>query len=134
MQVQTPQYAKYLGIYLHADCNVYKEIRKRISATSIMWQKLRPYWLNSNSSIKEKVLVYNAVIRAKLMYGLETAQLNAAHKHSLDVFQRKLFRKMVGHRPYAHETKGEFMIRTNARLYIFAPFYSGKAGVAFSVL
>ena len=43
-----------------------------------------------------KLIIFDAVIKSKLMYGLESAQLNDSLKNKLDVFQLKGLRKILG--------------------------------------
>ena len=45
--------------------------------------------------ILEAQLALDAVIRSKLLYGLESAQLNTEHLHKLDVFHLKGLRKIL---------------------------------------
>ena len=59
-------------------------------------QKLDLYWSKANPNVKQKILVYDAVIRAKLLHGLESTAMNKTVKHSLDVFQLKGLRKILG--------------------------------------
>ena len=39
-------------------------------------EKLEDYWKHSDCPLREKLITYDAVIRSKLMYGLESAHLN----------------------------------------------------------
>ena len=73
-----------------------REVRQRISTCMTILKKLDLYWLHANPSKKQKLLVYDAVIRSKLLYGLESAALNNTVKHSLDRFQMKGIRKILG--------------------------------------
>eukprot|EP00975_Prorocentrum_lima_P039599 8320710-Prorocentrum_lima.AAC.1 len=53
-----------------------------------VWKRLDLFWLRAASSFnKFKLLVWNAVIKSKLMYGLESMQLNKEHRDSLRTFQ-----------------------------------------------
>ena len=58
-------------------------------------KRLDVYWKEANPSIKQKKIVYDAVIRSKLLYGLESASLNETIKRSLDTFQMKGVRKIL---------------------------------------
>ena len=59
-------------------------------------RKLDIYWLKTNASIKEKLQVYDAIIRSKFLYGLESAPMNETTKHELDIFQLKGLRQILG--------------------------------------
>ena len=65
--------------------------------------------------MKWKILVFDAVIRSKLLYGLETAMLTDAAQHKLNVFQLKGLRKIL-------RMKTTFVDRanTNARVLVKA--------------
>lgn len=59
-------------------------------------KRLEEFWKHSNCDLRFKLLVYDATIRAKLMYGLEAVQLNVdmlGHpgecKGKLNVFSQK---------------------------------------------
>ena len=58
-------------------------------------KKIEPVLATSENAPKFKLRVYNAVIRAKLMYGLETAQLNDSHLKRLNTSQLKGSRKIA---------------------------------------
>jgi len=42
-----------------------------------------------------KLITYDAIIRAKLLYGLESTAMNETVKHKLDIFQMKGLRKIL---------------------------------------
>ena len=44
----------------------------------------------------EKIVVFDAIVRSKLLYGLESTVMNETVKHSLDIFQFKGLRKILG--------------------------------------
>ena len=58
-------------------------------------KKLDSYWLHANPSAKQKLVVYDSIIRSKPLYGLESAALNNTVEHSLDIFQLKGIRKIL---------------------------------------
>ena len=58
--------------------------------------KLHVYWKATNASKKWKLIIYDAIIRSKLLYGLETVQLTQGMLKKLDVFQLKGLRKILG--------------------------------------
>ena len=59
------------------DAEAKQEISRRIADTHVTWKEMEEFWKNGNGELLEKLIVYDAVIRAKLMYGLESLQLNA---------------------------------------------------------
>ena len=67
-----------------------------MAATSAIWKKLDLFWRKSNCSKKFKLIAYDAEVRAKLLYGLEAAQINKAEKDDMDSFFYKRMRKILG--------------------------------------
>ena len=55
-----------------------------------------PIWKNNSTSVKARLQVYTQVVRAKLVYGLETCRLTQAGKTKLDTFQLRGLRKILG--------------------------------------
>jgi hypothetical protein len=66
-----------------------REVNKRIGECYITWKKLETYWKHSDCSVKQKLIVYDAVIRTKLIYGLESVQVNDEMEKKIDAFQLK---------------------------------------------
>ena len=88
--------AKYLGCWLNDRGDPEREIKQRISNCMAILKKLDIYWRKANPSCSQKLLVYDAIIRSKLLYGLESAAMNQTTKHKLDTFQLKGLRKILG--------------------------------------
>ena len=57
-------------------------------------KKLDTFWRHSNCDTAIKIHVADAVLRSKLLYGLESAQLIPSVAKKLDVFQLKVLRKI----------------------------------------
>ena len=86
--------AKYLGASITQTINPRHEIRKRISATMVVLKKLDVFWLKSQCSKQIwKLLVYNAVITSKVLYGLETLEPTESASRLLNTFQLRGLRK-----------------------------------------
>ena len=60
------------GNELNREINVKHEILNKLQTVRITWLKLLPYWKASDANVKWKLRIFDAVIRAKLLYGLET--------------------------------------------------------------
>ena len=58
-------------------------------------EKLAFFWKQSNCTPRQKILVYDAVIRSKLLYGLESAELRPSDLTKLDTFQLKGLRQIL---------------------------------------
>jgi len=63
----------------------------RVCTTILL--KLELYWRHANPIVKHKILVHDAIIKSKFLYGLETVGLNQSVKHTFDIFQLKGLRK-----------------------------------------
>ena len=51
------------------------------------------FWRKSSSSIKWKLITYDAIIRATLLYGIDSVQLIETRALKLDTFQLNVLRK-----------------------------------------
>ena len=72
--------SKYLGCYLNNKTDVRREINRRKSDVFVTWKRLEELWKHTDCDNKFKVIAYDAVVRAKLMYGLETLQVNKTER------------------------------------------------------
>ena len=70
------------------------EIANKIHEARKTWYKLAPYWKATHASKKWKLIIYDAIVRSKLLYGLETLHLTEAMAKKIDVFQTKGLRKI----------------------------------------
>ena len=86
---------KYLGCNMNDRADPEREISKRKKETMITLNKLHIFFYNSDNTVTRKMQMFNAIIRAKLMYGLETVVMNTRVKHMLDAFQLKCLRKIL---------------------------------------
>ena len=71
------------------------EILNKLQTVRITWFKLLPYWKASDANVKWKLRIFDAVIRAKLLYGLETVHLTEAMLNKIDAFQIRGLRKIL---------------------------------------
>ncbi len=46
-----------------------------------VWKKLDKFWKHSDCIVRHKLIVYDAIVRSKLMYGLESAHLRKPEKN-----------------------------------------------------
>ena len=108
----------YLGGKIKNTADHKPEIQNRITATWATLRKLDLLWGNSNASIKWKIRVYDAVIVAKVLYGLESIPLTKADGRKLDAFQMKGLRKILKIKnPYWSRVSNEKLLEmTNDKL------------------
>ena len=78
--------ATYLGNSLNCKVNLAREVTQRIQDTKRTLQKLKVYWKKSSAGKKWQLIIYDAVIRSKLLYNLETMCLTQSLRKKLDTF------------------------------------------------
>ena len=93
--VPRKQEVRYLGCHINSDCDVKREVNSRISTCMIVLKRLDLFWRHSNCPPRFKLEVLDAVIKSKLLYGLESAHLGATMLKKLDTFQLKGLRKKL---------------------------------------
>ena len=84
----------YLGCNMNDKADPEREIAKRKKTCMITLNKLHIFFYNSDNTVTRKLQMFNAIIRAKLMYGLETVVMNPRVQNMLDTFQLKCLRKI----------------------------------------
>ena len=86
---------RYLGCHLNQTSDSTREVNSRICMCMATLRRLDLFWRHSNCTAALKLHVMNAVVRAKLLYGLESAQLSDTHVAKLNTFQLKGLRKIL---------------------------------------
>ena len=86
---------KYLGAILNKTRDMDKEVKQRIAICMSTLKRLDLFWRHSDCPTKFKLLVQDAVIRSKLLYGLESAEIKDSTVKRLDTFQLKGLRKVL---------------------------------------
>ena len=87
---------RVLGCTLNRKADTTRELARRIKDATIIWKKLDLFWGPAEVTTARKLIVFDAVVRSKLIYGLESAQLTDEGMEDLDVFQRKALRRILG--------------------------------------
>ena len=72
-----------------------REIRSRVTDAYILVKKLHLFFYHSDCPVRWKLHVFNAIVRSKLMYGLESLQIVDSLLYKLDVFQLKGLRQIL---------------------------------------
>ena len=85
-----------MGNTLNSRANVTAEIDRQIQQFNITPSKLNAYWKASEASKKWQLLIFDAVTKSKLLYGMETVQKPEAMMKRIDAFQMKGLRKILG--------------------------------------
>ena len=65
----------YLDCQINQYSNIAQELSKRISNCMVILKRLDISWRHCEVTVGFKIIALDAVIRAKLLYGLESAQL-----------------------------------------------------------
>ena len=85
----------YLGNCINNEINIKHEIANKMQEVRATWLKLDPYWKATNASKKWQLIIYDAIVRSKLLYGLETLHLTQAVANKIDAFQMRGLRKIL---------------------------------------
>ena len=72
-----------------------EELNKRFANTMVTMKKLDLCWRHSDCDIAVKIHTADAVLRTKLLYGLESSQLLPSALKRLESFQLKVLRKIL---------------------------------------
>ena len=87
--------ATYLGCEIGIRTTTRQEINKRFALTMATMKKLDLFWRHSDCPTHVKVYTADAVLRTKLLYGLESSQLLRSALKRLETFQLKTLRKTL---------------------------------------
>ena len=104
--------ATYLGTLLPDTFDNRAEVSNRIGDCIATCNRLKLFWNKANTSIKWKIQVFNAIVRSKLLYGLECVQLTNAELSTLNAFQNRSLRRILHIPPTFIDRE-----QTNASMY-----------------
>ena len=106
--------ATYLGNVLNNKADPHAEITQKIQEVNKTLWKLQDYWKATNANTKWKILIFDAVIKSKLLYGLETTQLPKPCQTRVNAFQVKGLRRILGfkHTNWDREATNELILST----------------------
>ena len=102
----------YLGSVLSKTHNIRQEVANKKAQAFYVWKKLDIFWKKANCPPRFKLIVYDAVIRSKLVYGLECVHLPKTAINVLNTFQLKGLRKILN-------LKTTFITRGNTNKKVF---------------
>lgn len=102
----------YLGTLLTDSFDNRAEILNRRGDCIATCRRLKLFWDKANASIKWKVQVFTAIIRSKLVYGLECMQLTQNEITKLSAFQSKALRHILKKPPTFIDRE-----QTNLKMY-----------------
>jgi hypothetical protein len=104
---------KYLGTMFNKLNNRSVEVNARLTMANRAYYGLQNRMKSRIISRNTKTLLYKTPIRPVLTYGAETWVLSKQDEHRLNIFERKILRRIYG--PVTDG--GRWRIRTNQELY-----------------
>jgi hypothetical protein len=87
---------KYLGVTLNEDTNNQIDLQERIKNANKTYFMLQKFFENKNISRKLKLSLKNTIIDKTLTYASETWTLTERDRKQLNVFGRKVYRRILG--------------------------------------
>ncbi|KAK3542059.1 hypothetical protein QTP86_011360 [Hemibagrus guttatus] len=95
-EVKKVQEFKYLGSTVQSNAECGKEVKKRVQAGWNGWRKVSGVLCDRKISARIKGKVYRTVVRAAMLYGLETVSLRKRQESELEVAELKMLRFSLG--------------------------------------
>ncbi|KAK3507843.1 hypothetical protein QTP70_001395 [Hemibagrus guttatus] len=95
-EVKKVQEFKYLGSTVQSNGECGKEVKKRVQAGWNGWRKVSGVLCDQKISARIKGKVYRTVVRAAMLYGLETVSLRKRQESELEVAELKMLSKRNG--------------------------------------
>ncbi|KAK3518771.1 hypothetical protein QTP70_012673 [Hemibagrus guttatus] len=95
-EVKKVQEFKYLGSTVQSNGECGKEVKKRVQAVWNGWRKVSGVLCDRKISARIKGKVYRTVVRAAMLYGLETVSLRKRQESELEVAELKMLRFSLG--------------------------------------
>ncbi|KAK3519534.1 hypothetical protein QTP70_034778 [Hemibagrus guttatus] len=95
-EVKKVQEFKYLGSTVQSNGECGKEVKKRVQASWNGWRKVWGVLCDQKISARIKGKVYRTVVRAAMLYGLETVSLRKRQGSELEVAELKMLRFSLG--------------------------------------
>ena len=111
-KVPTADETVYLGATISKTHNTRKEVATKISQCMVILKKLDNFWNNHNCNNKFKIQVFDAVIRSKLVYSMESLEIPQGVLSKMNTFQLKGLRKIL-------KLQTTYMDRANTNHRIF---------------
>jgi hypothetical protein len=106
---------KYLGVILNEDNNNQTDLQEIIKNANKTYFMLQKFFKNKNIPKKLKLRLKNVIIDKVLTYASETWTLAKRDRKQLNVFERKVCRRILG--PVYDNGKENWRILTNKEIY-----------------
>ena len=109
--------AEYLGSLFNDEANPRMEIKSRLNKAARCRFRLKEFWNKAKLNRLEKILIYEALIGAKLTYALEVLPIPESEFDKLDAEYLRGFRQIFGlETTHGHRQDGEEMTNTNEKI------------------
>jgi hypothetical protein len=105
----------YLGVILNEDNKGQADLQERINNANKTFVKLQLSFKNTNISKKLKLRLKNTIKDKTLTYASETRTRTARDRRHLNIFERKVYRRILG--PLYDNGKEHWRILTNTEIY-----------------
>ena len=87
---------KYLGTLFSSTLDVGQIVRHKLTEAAATLRILLPLWTDPQIGTAWKLIVFNAVMRSRIFYTLETLELTPSHQRTLDTLFFRGLRKILG--------------------------------------
>ena len=113
---------KYLGIILNDDNNNKIDLHERIKNANKTYFMLKKFFKNKNISKKLKLRLKNTIIDKTLTYASETGTLTERDRKQLNIFERRVYRRILG--PVYDNEKENGRILIIKEIYVLKTYYN----------
>ena len=104
--------AAYLGSLLTDSFDNKTEVLNRLGDCIATANRLKLFWQKARTSVRWKIQVFHAIVRSKLLHGLECIQVTESEISKLNAFQNESLRRILGKPPTFIDRQA-----TNASMY-----------------
>jgi hypothetical protein len=85
----------YLGSMMNISVAPKAEVNRRLALARYTWLTLRNFWREGLLSVKDRLLIYQALIESKLTYGLHVLPLKDELLNKMNAFQMRGIRQLL---------------------------------------
>ena len=116
-KVPQEETVEYLGTLLHFRANPRPEILKRIAGSAFVRRKLDTFWKKAAMGKRNKLLLHEGIVSAKLLYALEAIPIPRNYYARIDASYLKGIRQILGIKTtYGQQEAGQERTNTNATI------------------
>ena len=116
-ELQIVNTTEYLGSLFNKEANPRIEIKSRLNKAARCRHRMKEFWTRGKLNKLEKVLIYEALICAKMTYALEVLPIPQTEYERVDAEYLRGYRQIFGLKTtYAQKIDGEEMTNTNERV------------------